>query len=329
VLDQKVDQALLGAVTPLVVLTDQLAGRRLGGRRVAQDLLERGGGQSTSEALRPPGGAGPTWRYTSEVMAGCEDAAVLRDDRCRAESFGEDAERYDRSRPSYPDALVDLIAAGGGRDLVDVGCGTGIAARLFAALGWRVLGVEPDGRMAGVARRHGLTVEVARFEDWDRAGRRFDVVTAGQSWHWVDPERGTRRAAEALRAGGRIALFWNTGRFPDALRARLDTVYEGLEPELDWATPPAATAAGELDTHVVAPLTASGAFGPPVVHELEWRSSFTTAAWLDQLATHSDHRVLPAGRREALLAAVGAALDDAGGSFEMAYTTSLVLAVRA
>jgi len=42
VVDQKVDQALLGAVTPIVVLADQLASRHLGSRRVPQDLLEWG-----------------------------------------------------------------------------------------------------------------------------------------------------------------------------------------------------------------------------------------------------------------------------------------------
>jgi ubiquinone/menaquinone biosynthesis C-methylase UbiE len=51
-----------------------------------------------------------------------------------AESFGTDAERYDRARPRYPDALVERIAAGSpGPDVLDVGCGTGIAARQFQA----------------------------------------------------------------------------------------------------------------------------------------------------------------------------------------------------
>jgi len=46
-----------------------------------------------------------------------------------AESFGADAEQYDRARPSYPGALVDRIVGGrAGLDVLDVGCGTGIAA---------------------------------------------------------------------------------------------------------------------------------------------------------------------------------------------------------
>ena len=101
-----------------------------------------------------------------------------------AQSFGSDPERYDRARPSYPAALVErVIAASPGRDVLDVGCGTGIVARQFQAAGCSVLGVEPDERMADQARRRGLEVEVATFEDWDPAGRAFDAVVAGQAWH--------------------------------------------------------------------------------------------------------------------------------------------------
>jgi SAM-dependent methyltransferase len=87
-----------------------------------------------------------------------------------------------------------------------VGCGTGIAARQFQAAGCRVLGVDPDARMADLARRGGIEVEVARFEAWDPAGRDFDAVIAGQAWHWVDPVAGAAGAARALRPGGRLAV---------------------------------------------------------------------------------------------------------------------------
>jgi predicted RNA methylase len=57
-----------------------------------------------------------------------------------------------------------VVTAAPGRDVVDVGCGTGIAARQFQAAGCRVLGVEPDGRIADFARQSGVEVEVATFE---------------------------------------------------------------------------------------------------------------------------------------------------------------------
>ena len=85
-----------------------------------------------------------------------------------AESFGSEAERYDRARPSYPSELVDrIVEASPGRDFLDVGIGTGIAARQFRKAGCRVLGVDVDDRMAEVARRSGFEVEVSSFEAWD------------------------------------------------------------------------------------------------------------------------------------------------------------------
>jgi trans-aconitate methyltransferase len=94
----------------------------------------------------------------------------VRVDRERAEAF-DDASRYDRTRPSYPDELVADLLAGRPATIFDVGCGTGIASRLFRGDGRELLGVEPDPRMAAVARAHGLRVEAARFEEWDpRAG---------------------------------------------------------------------------------------------------------------------------------------------------------------
>ena len=93
-----------------------------------------------------------------------------------AESFGPDPERYDRARPRYPDALVDRIVAGSpGPDVLDVGCGTGIAARQFQAAGCRVLGVDVDARMAGLARQTGIEAEVAAFEAWEKCSSACDI----------------------------------------------------------------------------------------------------------------------------------------------------------
>ena len=121
-------------------------------------------------------------------------------------SFGTDPDRYDRARPRYPQALIDhIVTMSPGRRFLDVGIGTGIAARQFIDAGCDVLGVDVDGRMADLARRYGLEVEVVAFEAWDLAGRSFDAVVSGQTWHWVDPiaarGQGGRGAATGRQAG--------------------------------------------------------------------------------------------------------------------------------
>jgi SAM-dependent methyltransferase len=115
-------------------------------------------------------------------------ANELHQARQIAASFGSEAERYERTRPSYPKAMVDaILSASEGRDVLDVGIGTGISARPFQEAGCHVLGVEPDERMAEYARKSGIEIDIAKFEEWDAAGRTFDLLIAGQTWHWVHP----------------------------------------------------------------------------------------------------------------------------------------------
>lgn len=210
---------------------------------------------------------------------------MLHEQRNRAESFGAVAEQYDRARPSYPSALIDELLADGARSVLDVGCGTGIASVLFKERGLSVLGIEVDARMADVARAKGIDVEVGKFEDWERAGRSFELLSAGQSWHWVDPLLGAERAAEALLPKGRIGLFWNFGGPSAELQERFDRVYAELGPKRDIPL--------ERSTHgeaTLAGLRDSGAFGEPEVSSFPWSTRYDTASWLDQAATQSDPR---------------------------------------
>lgn len=82
-----------------------------------------------------------------------------------------------------------------------------------------MLGVEPDPRVAGFARRTGIEVEAGTFEAWDSAGRRFDAVVAGQAWHWADPVAGADKAAGVLAA---VAAVLNAAG--PAITVRLTTV---------------------------------------------------------------------------------------------------------
>jgi len=252
---------------------------------------------------------------------------VLHEDRSRAESFGALAAQYDRARPSYPPALVDALLAGGAQTVLDVGCGTGIAAALLAARGCAVLGVEVDARMAELARAKGLEVEIARFEDWCSHGRRFDLLTSAQAWHWIEPKAGAKRAAQALRRGGRIGVFWNLGDPPTRVRELLLPIYTRLGPGVENYS----VLLGNRDARAestLAGIAGSGAFRHAKTKAFAWSRSYDTAGWLEQLATHSDRQALTLVCRQRLLAAVGDAIDALGGSFEMSYETVLVSALR-
>jgi len=251
----------------------------------------------------------------------------MHEDRSRAESFGAVAALYDRARPTYPPALIDALLAGGPRRALDVGTGTGIAAAMLAARGVSVLGVEVDERMAALARAKGLAVEVTPFEHWRPAGRSFDLVTAAQAWHWVDPLEGPVRVASVLARGGRIALFWNLGEPPAHVQARFEQIYARIAPALANQ----AVALGNGDGAVAvsrAGIENSDRFGSVRVRRFRWRETYRAGDWIDLLRTHSDHQALAPRTLEDLLAAVGEAIEALGGSFEMPYETVLVEATR-
>ena len=248
-----------------------------------------------------------------------------------AESFGADAERYDRARPGYPAALVErIVAASPGREVLDVGCGTGISARQFEAAGCRVLGVEVDPRMAEFARRRGLDVEVAAFEDWDPAGRAFDALVAGQAWHWVDPVAGATKAAEVLRPGGRLAAFWNAAQPPAELAEAFAAVYRRVLPGTVFARGPygGRDAYSGFLTKAADGMREVGAFAAPEQWRFDWERTYSRDEWLDQLPTQGTLTRVPPDKLAEILAGVGAAIDELGGTVTMSYTSMVVTAVR-
>jgi SAM-dependent methyltransferase len=257
-------------------------------------------------------------------------------------SFGQVAELYDLARPSYPPALVDDVlafaGASAGYAAVEVGAGTGKATILFAERGLEVLALEPSAEMAEIARSNTagfpkVAVEEIEFEHW-RADRPFKLLYSAQAWHWIEPRLRFVRAAQALAADGVIAAFWNRVRWESSpLRAELDDAYRRLAPELGGpvgAGPmrPTAVDSGDWVRDWRGDAPSAPGFTEPEWRSYGWVQPYTTSEYLSLLQTHSDHGVLEAPRRRALLDAVGRTIDHAGGVLEIHYVTRLGLARR-
>ncbi|MFI9777438.1 class I SAM-dependent methyltransferase [Streptomyces sp. NPDC051956] len=239
-----------------------------------------------------------------------------------------------QARPGYPDALVTRIVAGSpGPDVLDVGCGTGIAARQFEAAGSAVLGVEPDARMADFARGRGLQVEVAVFEAWQPAGRTFDAVIAAQSWHWVDPVAGAVKAARVLRPGGRLAIFGHVYEPPAEVAEPFAAAFRRAAPDSPLNAQPARR---PLDLYQAQAAYAKFAdkireteqFKEPEQWRFDWEQSYTRDQSLDLLPTTGGLTQLRPDQLAEVLDAVGDAIDSLGGRFTMNYTTLAATAVR-
>ncbi|GGM05557.1 methyltransferase [Streptomyces fumigatiscleroticus] len=110
----------------------------------------------------------------------------------------------------------DLLNAGPGTCVVDVGCGTGRAVAELAASGVRSIGVDLSERMIAAARGRwpGADFRVAGAYELPLPDASVDGYRADKVFHELaEPERALAEARRVLVPGGRIVLVgqdWDT-----------------------------------------------------------------------------------------------------------------------
>lgn len=180
---------------------------------LTRQLLDRARMFGTIRVLRPRSTAAD-----AVLEGGAEDsmASTLNADNPivpgQQVDFGRAADDYARHRAGFPERFFERLAAQ--LDLqpmmraLDVGAGTGTVARGLAALGLTVEAVDPSAQMMDQARALdeaegvAVTYQVGRAEALPFPDARFDLVTAGQCWHWFDRPRAAAEAMRVLKPGG-------------------------------------------------------------------------------------------------------------------------------
>jgi SAM-dependent methyltransferase len=130
--------------------------------------------------------------------------------------FSRTAKHYGRYRPVFPDAFFERLSAYGiaqqGQRVLDLGTGTGSLARAFASRGCEVTGIDVSKSMLEEAKRLdreagvSVTYLVAKAEKTGLPDRSFDVVTAGQCWHWFDRPKAAEEVRRVLKPGGGLVI---------------------------------------------------------------------------------------------------------------------------
>ena len=129
--------------------------------------------------------------------------------------FKAAAKHYLAGRPPYAQGLISRIVKDlglGAEDAVmDLGCGPGQLALLFAPFVGSVLAVDPSAEMLEVARHaHGAgNVHFKSGSSFDIGPElgTFKLVTIGRAFHWMDRSDTLRRLDAMVARDGAIAFF--------------------------------------------------------------------------------------------------------------------------
>jgi SAM-dependent methyltransferase len=161
--------------------------------------------------------------------------------RDAASSFDLAAEEYERTRPDYPEAVLDEVPVALDATVLDLGAGTGKLTRVLARRYAHVLAVEPLDRMRAILEQvvpeaKALRGRAERIPLPDSA---IDAVFAAQAFHWFANDEAVAEIARVLRPGGALCVVWNApddsrptplpdgfGDYLDELRAEKSTFGE-------------------------------------------------------------------------------------------------------
>jgi SAM-dependent methyltransferase len=112
-------------------------------------------------------------------------------------------------------SLMQSLAPWEGRDLLDIGCGTGFHLPLFARTAGSVTGIEPHGDLAAIARRRvrrleNVTVLQASAESLPLADSSVDVMHARWAYFFGPGcEPGLAELDRVMRPGSRAFVIDN------------------------------------------------------------------------------------------------------------------------
>lgn len=115
--------------------------------------------------------------------------------------------------PMY-EAAFDAADVHPGTNMLDVGCGAGLALSLARARGADVSGIDAAPELVEIARSRcvGCDIRVGELEELPFADESFDVVTGFNSFQYAaDRVHGLEEARRVLNTDGRlIALVWGS-----------------------------------------------------------------------------------------------------------------------
>jgi SAM-dependent methyltransferase len=120
-------------------------------------------------------------------------------------------EDYERGRPGWPPAVLDIPGLPPASTVLELAAGTGKLTRLLVSTFEHVVAVEPAKEMRRLLVTHCAEAEVldGTAEAIPLADSSVDAVFAAEAFHKFDDHRALAQIAGILRPRGALVLMWN------------------------------------------------------------------------------------------------------------------------
>ena len=246
--------------------------------------------------------------------------------------FNANAQAYDTYRPKCPTQVVEHLqqwAQLGPQDrILEIGCGTGQLTQALASWNRPVLAVEKGADLAALARKNCVAfpqvqVVTKDFETW-QSPHCFQLITACQSFHWIDKITGFTKVHSLLAPSGKVALIWHLDVSQDTLFwQRTAPVYRTFFPDrIDYV--PLSQQVKEYQLY----LQEGDLFTDFKRQYFLWEVSYSTLDYLGLLSTFSTQGSLPPTERRQFFQCIGQVIEELGDQVTRKQLTVMLLAQK-
>lgn len=247
------------------------------------------------------------------------------------------AEAYNQVRPRYPQNLIQQVVKvaqlSSDSKILEVGCGPATATVEFAKLGCSMTCLEPNPDFFQLAKQNcqpypNVEIQNTSFEEWNPSDLKFDAVLAASSFHWISPEIGYPKAANALQESGCLILLWNKELQPCyEVYQHLSEVYQLHAPSLDRYEDRETQEdiLGQLGNIAID----SGQFKNLIAGQIVAEVTYTIDEYLTLLNTYSPYLKLAKNNKDALFMGLRERLEHhCGDSIELSYISAFHIAQK-
>jgi trans-aconitate methyltransferase len=252
-------------------------------------------------------------------------------------TFDQNAEHYDRFRPTYPAELFERLINDTGitsdSSLLEIGPGTGQATKPLTQLGADITAVELGSGLAKKAQQElqqysNVRVITGSFEDVDLPASNYDLIYSATAFHWVQDAYKFTKTAKLLEPQGYLAIIHTehiSDNAGDAFHKASQPICDTYWPPKEKASPPALPTLRSLK----APFIDTTLFELQSFSVFPEVKIYSAHDYVGLLSTFSRIIALPPNRRRIFLADMKTLIDDKfGGKLERYFAFTLTIAQK-